>query len=231
VDVLSFDCYGTLIDWEHGLWEATAAWRTRTGLDWPRDRLLEAYGTAETAIEAAQPQLRYPDVLREALAVLGQQVAAPPTRDELERFGASVADWPAFDDSPAALAALGGRHRLVILSNIDRASFAASNARLGVTFDAIITAEDVGAYKPDRRGFDRLLQTVRDLGSTPDRLLHVAQSLYHDHVPAKALGLRTCWIDRRRGQPGWGATPPPPAEVSPDLVFGSLEELAATLAS
>src|SRR6202040_32847 len=114
-----------------------------------------------------------------------------------DRLATSVADWPAFPDSPGALAALSSRYKLIILSNVDRRSFAGSNARLGVTFDAIVTAEDVGSYKPSLRNFEALLQTVRRLGVGDGRLLHVAQSLFHDHVPAQSLGLRTAWIDRR----------------------------------
>jgi putative hydrolase of the HAD superfamily len=138
-----------------------------------------------------------------------------------------VPDWPAFDDSPAALAALGRRFKLIILSNVDRASFAGSNRRLGVRFDSVLTAQDIGSYKPSAQNFDALLAEAGRLGVTEDKLLHAAQSLFHDHVPAKRAGLATVWINRRQGRPGWGATPAPPAEITPDWEFPSMAAFAA----
>lgn len=126
-----------------------------------------------------------------------------------------------------ALAYLQGFYRLVILSNVDRASFARSNARLGVTFDAIYTAEDIGSYKPDPRNFRHMLDRLADYGHRPDAILHVAQSLFHDHGPAKGCGLASAWIDRRQGSEGWGATPPPEAGAHYDFRFASLAELEA----
>jgi FMN phosphatase YigB (HAD superfamily) len=113
---------------------------------------------------------------------------------------------------------------------VDRASFAASNRRLGVTFTTIVTAEDVGSYKPSPRNFEALLAEVNRLGIEDKRLLHVAQSLFHDHVPAKAFGLPTVWINRRHDRPGWGATPEPPAGVTPDWEFPSMRAFAAAAA-
>jgi len=126
----------------------------------------------------------------------------------------------------AWLRRLSRRYRLIILSNVDRASFAGSNERLGVTFSGIVTAEDVGSYKPSPRNFEALLREAARLGVAEGRLLHVAQSLFHDHVPAKAAGLPTVWIDRRKNAAGWGATPAPPTDVTPDLTFTSMQELA-----
>ena len=114
----------------------------------------------------------------------------------------------------------------IILSNVDRVSFAASNERLGVTFDAVVTAEDVGSYKPDRRNFDALLGALGPLGVDRSELLHVAQSLYHDHEPARELGLPSVWIDRRHAAGGTGATPPPAAAVAPTWRFESLAAFA-----
>ncbi|MEO7118953.1 MAG: haloacid dehalogenase type II [Candidatus Limnocylindrales bacterium] len=225
-DALSFDCYGTLIDWEQGIWAATAEWRTRTGVSIERDALLEAHGALESAAEAANPSMRYPDILGLVMAGLGQRFGSPATADESTRFGASVPDWPAFPDSVDALRRLGERYRLIILSNVDRDSFVASNARLGVTFDAILTAQDIGSYKPDPRNFVALLAGASTLGVREGSLLHVAQSLYHDHVPAKSAGLATVWIDRRHDSAGPGATPEPPTFVSPDLIFESMAAFA-----
>ena len=142
-------------------------------------------------------------------------------------FGASVGRWPAFADSAEALARLHRRFRLVILSNVDRASFAASNHHLGVEFDLVLTAEDVGAYKPSPRSFPALLEGISSIGVSRDELLHVAQSLYHDHEPARAVGLPSVWIDRRHDREGFGATPAPRADdVAPDWTFPSMAAFA-----
>jgi putative hydrolase of the HAD superfamily len=141
-----------------------------------------------------------------------------------------VPDWPAFDDSHNALIRLGERFKLIVLSNVDRASFAGSQARLGVEFTSVLTAQDVGSYKPAPRNFEALVAETRRLGVADGKLLHVAQSLFHDHVPAKLAGLSTAWINRRHDRPGWGATPPPRAEVKPDWEFRSMAALAAAAA-
>ncbi len=147
--------------------------------------------------------------------------------DELaEEIGGSVPEWPAFPDSVEALRRLKRRYRLIILSNVDRKSLAGSTRRLGIEFDAVLTAEDIGSYKPDPRNFEALLAKIEEMGIAQDRLLHVAQSLFHDHVPAKAAGLATAWIDRRAGKPGAGATPIPENAPEPDWRFTSLAEFA-----
>jgi 2-haloalkanoic acid dehalogenase type II len=157
---------------------------------------------------------------------LGTQLGVPVSDQEAESLAVSVPDWPAFPDSASALERLSRRYRLIILSNVDRKSFAGSNKRLGVTFTSILTAEDIGSYKPSPRNFEALAREVRRLGVADGRLLHVAQSLFHDHVPAKAAGLPTVWINRRHANPGWGATPQPPAGVTPDWTFTSMAALA-----
>jgi len=114
---------------------------------------------------------------------------------------------------------------------VDRASFAGSNARLGADFTSIITAQDVGSYKPSPRNFEALASEAARLGIRPGGLLHVAQSLFHDHVPAKRAGLPTVWIHRRHARSGWGATPQPPAPVTPDWEFPSMAAFAAAVES
>ncbi|HEY7625680.1 MAG TPA: HAD family hydrolase, partial [Ilumatobacteraceae bacterium] len=141
-------------------------------------------------------------------------------------FGSSVKDWPAFPDSSEALQRLARRFKLIILSNIDRRSFSASRELLGVHFDAVITAEDVGSYKPRRGHFDRLFEELEKLGVPRERLVHVAESLFHDHQPAAALGLPSVWIHRRHGKGGTGATAEPSSEVSPTWRFTSMAEFA-----
>lgn len=225
-EALSFDCYGTLIDWEHGLREGLQKVAEMRSPSPDVDALLESYADAEAEVEQTNPGMLYPHVIAESVARAGNAhgIAVPPELG-LE-IGASVPDWPAFSDSANALGRLSQRCKLIILSNVDRSSFAASNKRLGITFDAILTAEEVGSYKPDPRNFEALLKRVREMGIAQDKLLHVAQSLFHDHVPAKAAGLTTVWIDRRGGRPGYGATPIPANVVQPDWTFPSMAAFA-----
>ena len=230
-EALSFDCYGTLIDWEAGLSAVLVPWARGQRLDLSAEQLLTAYSSGEAAVEAERPADRYPDVLARSLRRLGRQLGATVTAADAARLGGSVPDWPAFPDSPAALAALSQRFPLIILSNVDRASFAGSNRRLGVAFSSVLTAEDIGSYKPAQRNFDALTTEAGRLGIRPGGLLHVAQSLFHDHVPAKRAGLRTVWINRRHADPGWGATPEPAAPVTPDWEFPSMAALAAAVAA
>ena len=202
-DVLTFDCYGTLIDWETGLLRAFVA----AGLQ--GEGLLERYGEHEAELEAGAYR-RYREVVAEAFVRCGGASAQAPA------FADSVGDWPPFADSPAALARLKERFRLGVITNSDDDLFARSAARLGVEFDWVVTAEQVGAYKPDERPF---LTAFERIGLPRERILHVAQSLFHDHVTAQRLGLRTVWIDRRRGT-GGGATPE--TEAAPDATFEDL---------
>ena len=230
-EAMSFDCYGTLIDWEAGLSAVLTPWARAHGLDLTGEQLLTEYSAVEAAVEADRPADPYPDVLARSMRLLGERLGADVTGEQASRLARSVPDWPAFPDSRDALAALSKRVKLIILSNVDRASFAGSNARLGVEFTSIITAQDVGSYKPSQRNFDALLSGAARLGIAPGRLLHVAQSLFHDHVPAKRAGLPTVWINRRHARPGWGATPAPPAPVTPDWEFPSMAAFAAAAAA
>jgi len=230
-EALSFDCYGTLIDWEAGLATALRPWARAAGLSLDDEELLAAFSRHEGRAEKAHPEDLYPAILAEALRGMGAELGAPVTEADAARLAGSVPDWPAFSDSPAALAALAARYQLIILSNVDRGSFAGSAKRLGVAFSGVLTAEDIGSYKPARRNFDALLAEARRLGVGEGKLLHVAQSLFHDHLPAKRAGLPTVWINRRRGRTGWGATPPPEADVAPDWEFGSMAEFAAAAAA
>jgi 2-haloalkanoic acid dehalogenase type II len=220
--VLTFDCYGTLIDWERGLLAALRPFLDRHGKQIDDDAVLEAFGAAESACEAATPSKLYPEILADSLRALCAQWGITPDPADLQRFGASVGDWPAFADSADALRYLKQHYKLVILSNVDRDSFAKSNKKLGVTFDAICTAQDIGSYKPSPRNFEYAIKRVAELGFAKDAVLHTAQSLFHDHAPARALGLRSIWINRRQGKTGGGATPP--ATAKPDFTVGSMAE-------
>jgi putative hydrolase of the HAD superfamily len=223
---LSFDCYGTLIDWERGIAAVLAPWAREQGLDVSDEQLLLAYADSEAAVERETPSALYPDVLAMAFRRTGEKLDTPVSDAWAQRFGDSVPEWPAFPDSADALARLGRNYKLIILSNVHRAGFAASNQRLHGDFAAIITAEDVGAYKPAENHFRALDATLADLGVDRRALLHVAQSLFHDHVPAKREGLRSVWVNRRHDRPGWGATPQPTEEWAFDLEFKSMAELA-----
>ena len=215
---LSFDCYGTLIDWETGIVEALRPWTSRHGID--DETLLSAFAAHETVVESEHPAMRYPGVLTATLQRVAGELGVDVTGEEQRAFGASVPNWPAFPDSTDALTQLHERFRLIILSNIDRTSFAASARRLGIEFDLVITAEDVGSYKPSPANFAALLDATAGT-----ELLHVAQSLYHDHEPAKAAGLPTVWIDRRHDRTGTGATPTA-GPVAPDWRFPSMAAFA-----
>jgi 2-haloacid dehalogenase len=234
-DVLSFDCYGTLIDWETGIWDALQPliWSNRRS-DLNRPQVLQAFGRHEARQEATTPGLRYPDLLARVHRVLAEECGLETDEELDQAFGDSVSAWPAFPDSATALRFLSTRFKLVILSNVDRAGFAASNRKLGVDFDAVYTAEDIGSYKPDPANFEYLLTHLEmDLGLGSPDVLHTAQSLYHDHVPAIRQGLATAWIDRQRLSDGgtWGAT----AEVAERPItayrFFSMAELASAVAA
>lgn len=226
-EVLSFDCYGTLIDWESGILAALQPLLDRAAAPPAGDGVLEAYARAESAREIREPNARYSELLRGVCADLAREWGVEGIDAECAAFAGSVGDWPAFPDSAPALKRLQRSFRLVVLSNVDRVSFAGSRTRLGIEFDAVYTAEEIGSYKPDPRNFEYLIERVRsELGHEPSRILHVAQSLYHDHAPASRAGLATAWIDRRHGRPGSGATPLPPPGTKTDFRFPSLEELA-----
>jgi 2-haloalkanoic acid dehalogenase type II len=224
---LTFDCYGTLIDWEAGILAALHPWAAAHRVGVEDEALLAAFGRAETRREADEPTAPYPRILAGVLEDLAAELGAAATPEEAAAFGDSVKDWPVFPDSPEALAYLKRHYKLVIVSNVDRASFRHSNARLGVTFDAVVTADDAGAYKPAHNHFRLALAQLADMGVPRDRVLHVAQSQYHDHVPAQQLGLRTMWVNRRaaHGQDG-GATPAAPVPVAPDGEVPTLAALA-----
>lgn len=223
---LSFDCYGTLIDWEAGIAAVLSPWAREQGLDLRDEDLLLAYADNEAAVERETPDALYFEVLANAFRRTGEELGRPVSDEWAQRLADSVPRWPAFPDSADALARLREHYELIILSNVHRAGFAGSNEQLRGDFAAIITAQDVGAYKPADNHFRALDKTLVDLGVARTELLHVAQSLFHDHVPAKKEGLRSVWIDRRHDRPGWGATPEPDDEFSYDAVFTSMGELA-----
>ena len=233
--VLSFDCYGTLIDWETGIWDALQPLIRASGRnDLQRAELLAGFGRHESRLESESPATAYPHILKGVHRALAEEFGMPSHPELDQAFGESLPAWPAFADSAPALRALKRRYRLVILSNVHRAGFAASARKLGVDFDAVYTAEDIGSYKPDPANFHYLLRRLEaDFGIARERVLHTAQSLYHDHRPARDLGLATAWIDRQRlSRSGeWGTTAPVADRPEPDYLFFSMEELARAAAA
>ena len=223
---LTFDCYGTLIDWESGIYAALQPLVAKTGTAMSRDAVLETFAKYESAQEHETPAMIYSELLALVHARIAKEWRVAPDAATDRAFGASVPDWPAFPDSAEALAYLKQHYTLVILSNVDRTSFAGSNKRLGVTFDAVYTAQDIGSYKPDLRNFHYLLAKLAERGIKPGAILHTAQSLFHDHAPAKQVGLASCWIDRRHDAAGWGATRPPPETARYEFRFTRLGAMA-----
>jgi 2-haloacid dehalogenase len=224
---LTFDCYGTLVDWETGMYAALQPLWSRASGKPSREDVLKLHAQYESTQELQTPTMRYSQLLAIVYKRLAEALAVTASWSECEAYGRSVRNWPAFPDSAEALAYLKKHYKLVILSNVDNESFSVSNARLGVTFDAIITAEDVGSYKPSQRNFTYMLETLAGLGIEKGKILHTAESLFHDHKPANEIGLRTCWIHRRHAQGGFGATRDPGGMPQIDFRFTSLGEMAA----
>ena len=231
--VLTFDCYGTLIDWESGIWDALQPLLQANAADHiTRTIALEAFAETESAEQAAHPGTLYPEILKAVHEKLASRFDLK-TSETLDRsFGASVPHWPAFPDTADALRLLKKKFKLVILSNVNRDGFKASNRKLGVTFDAIYTAEDIGSYKSDPANFDYMLKHLAaDQGIEAEDILHTAQSLFHDHVEAKRAGLACAWIDRQGlGDGGhWGATAKVETKPSVDFRFPTLMAMAEAI--
>lgn len=225
--ILSFDCYGTLIDWEAGFAAVLVPWAQQVGLDVDEEALLLAYADNEAAIEREAPGMLYPLVIAKAFRRTGADLGRAVDDEWAQRMRDSVPNWPAFDDSAEALRRLRAHYDLVILSNVHRDGFAASNERLGGgEFRWIITAQDVGAYKPADPHFEEFERRLSDAGVGSREVLHVAQSLFHDHVPAKRRGLDSVWINRRHARPGWGATPQPSQGFGYRAEFDSMAAFA-----
>ncbi|KAF1022883.1 MAG: hypothetical protein GAK30_00822 [Paracidovorax wautersii] len=226
--VLAFDTYGTLIDWETGIYQSLLPLIEQAGLQaHPRDAILETFARHEADQQTQTPDMVYMQLLAVVYHRLAREWGVQVSAEAANTFGASVPDWPEFTDSPHALQYLKRHFRIVTLTNCDRLSYRGSNLRLRVAFDGIYTAQDIGSYKPNPRNFDYLLQRLQDdFGLGPGDVLHTAQSLFHDHAPANAFGLASAWIDRRHANEGWGATLPPAGSPRWDFRFDSLLAMA-----
>ena len=219
-EVLTFDCYGTLIDWEAGILAALRPLLETHGVRPADEDILGLFGAIESDVQAGA-FLPYAEVLRRVLERMAGRLGVALRGGERDALVESIGRWPPFPDTADALAALQGRYRLGVLSNVDDDLFARTAPHLGVEMDHVITALQVRSYKPAPAHWQRMLERT---GATKDRVLHVAQSLFHDIAPARALGFGTVWVNRRAGRAGSGATPP--SAVRPDLEVPDLATLA-----
>lgn len=222
---LTFDCYGTLIDWESGMIHGLAPLTDKVSGRLSRNRILEAHARHESSQQAWTPARPYSDLLAIVYKRLAEEWGVAVTRAECLAYGQSVKNWPAFADSVQALQYLKQHYKLMILSNVDNESFQASNERLQVAFDAIYTAEDVGSYKPSDRNFNYMFDKLKSLGVNKGEILHTAESMFHDHGPANRHGLASCWIYRRHADEGFGATMDPGDLPTVDFQFNSMADL------
>jgi 2-haloacid dehalogenase len=218
---ISFDCYGTLIEWEAGILPTLRGLLAAHGQSHPDATLLELYGEFEADAERG-PYQTYRNVLESVVRRFGETYSFTPTPAQVRALHESIPAWPPFPDTVAALQQLRTRYRLAIISNIDDDLFAQTRPRLGVEFDAVITAQQARSYKPSDNNFQL---AIRALGIEPDRLLHAGQSIYHDVIPAQSLGISAVWVNRRSARPGVGAVRP--AAGRPDLEVPDLATLAA----
>ncbi len=230
---LTFDCYGTMIDWESGIWDALQPLISANNRDdITREVGLNAFARIETAQELATPAMLYPELLSNVHKTIADEFGMQSSDAQDQAFGSSVPHWPAFPDSADALRLLKKHFKLVILSNVNVDGFAQSNKKLGVEFDAVYTAENVGSYKPNAANFDYLLSNIKsDLGIEPNQILHTAQSLHHDHVPATLAGLHKAWIDRQglANSDNWGATAVVENRPDVDFTFSTLMDMAQSI--
>lgn len=222
---LTFDVYGTLIDWESGMVAGLKPLTDRVSRSLTRDEILEAHAHYESTTQRWTPAKRYSELLPVVYRRLAEEWGVAADWEECLVYGRSVEHWPAFPDSAEALAYLKQHYRLYVLTNCDNASFAHSNAKLGVDFDGAYTAEDIGSYKPDPRNFEFMLETLARVGIGKGEVLHTAESLFHDHGPANRHGLANCWIYRRHDKEGFGATMDPGELPRTDFRFTSMAEL------
>jgi 2-haloacid dehalogenase len=223
-EILTFDCYGTLINWEEGILRCLHRILAAYGKHTNDATILRLYGDFEARAEQGEFRC-YRDVLRSVVRQFGEQLGFVPTEQEARSLPESVKDWKPWPDTVDALGALKKTFRLTIISNVDDDLFAATQPQLGVVFDQIVTAQQALAYKPSLKIFELALSRM---GASPDRVLHVGQSVYHDVIPAQKLGLATVWVNRPSARGGVGAVKA--AEGRPDLEVSSLAQLAALCA-
>jgi 2-haloacid dehalogenase len=222
---ISFDCYGTLIDWEAGILPTMRRLLANHGKDLADDRILELYGEFEAQAESGEYQ-SYKSVLRSVVRAFAERFGFEASSEEIDSLAESVVRWPPFADTVVALKKLHEHFKLVIISNIDDNLFAETRKHLGIDFDQVITAEQAHSYKPSTNNFQIAL---RKCGLMSNELLHAGQSIYHDVIPARALGITTVWVNRRSARPGIGAVRTATGALSertPDIEVPDLATLA-----
>ena len=226
---LTFDCYGTLIDWDTGIGLWLEGWAATKGIAADRDSLMEDFAEAQR-IEQATPVFQpYRTVVAKALAALARAADVTVSEGELEEFSASVATWAPFADSVPALEELKRQGRVLgVISNVDNDLFAGTQALLGNPFDDVVTAEDVQSYKPRLAHFHAIGNKLAERCIGEDAILHVARSKFHDIETGNALGWSNCWVNRRHGEKSRGVGLPSNAE--PTWQVTSMAEVVALLA-
>jgi 2-haloacid dehalogenase len=225
IQLITFDCYGTLIDWETGMLSAMRPLFARNGRSISDVQLLEHYGEVELELESG-PYLVYAQVLSRAVQEVGSRLGVNITADEGRAFADSLTQWEPFPDTVAGLQKLAQRFRLGIISNVDDDLFSVTRLKLQAPFDLVVTAQQVESYKPSLKNFQ---EALRRSGVRKDQILHAGQSVYHDIIPANSLGIKNVWVNRPSRRPGAGATKP--AVAQPTAEVSSLAELAELLAA
>lgn len=225
--ILAFDVYGTLIDWESGIVNALKPLTDRVLIDLDRNGILNAHAQYESTAQQFSPSKKYSELLATVYRRLAEHWQVSVHWEECLSYGQSIPQWPAFDDSAEALGYLKQHFQLAVLTNTDNLSFSGSSTHLGVAFDSVMTAEDIGSYKPDDRNFEYMLKTLAQRGIAKEEILHVAESMFHDHQPANRHDLANCWIYRRYDQEGFGATMDPGKMPTVNFTFNSMADLVA----
>ena len=223
--VLSLDVYGTLIDWEKGILSSLKPLTDQMRQKLSSDHILEAHAYHESELQRWAPSTRYSELLAVVYKRLAEEWGVDVSFHECQAYGLSVGHWPAFDDSVEALRYLKKHFKIVVLSNIDNESFHGSSPKLGISFDAVYTAQDIGSYKPSNRNFKYMLKMLERSGVQKTDILHVAESMFHDHAPANKNGISNCRIFRRYDKKGFGATMDPGQMPTYNFVFHSLYDL------
>ncbi len=226
-DAITFDVYGTLVDWEPSIIAYLRLWAERKGVVATDVELLMCFDRARAAIQKERPAHLYPNILRRCFDRISSEFCVTVDSDDRETFALSPHQWPVFPDSRAGLKRLQVGAKIGALSNIDNASLKSSCAKLDFVFDVVVTAERIGAYKPDHKHFETAIADLTAIGISRERILHVGQSLRADVAPANELGLKCAWINRPHrllGLSGEGA-----AEARPDLTVASMDEFVAAI--
>jgi 2-haloalkanoic acid dehalogenase type II len=226
--MLSFDTYGTLIDWESGIFNGLQPLLDKLPLKLSRDEVLELFAEYEMQQQAEHPQQLYSALLADVARSIARKWQIRISDEEAVEFGRSVKHWPEFSDSAESLKYLRQHYLMATVTNCDRISYMGSNARLEIEWDGLYTAQDIGCYKPNLRNFDYMFERARrDFRILPQQILHVAQSLTHDMLPATQMGMTKVWINRRHDVDGHGATAPPQGEYTIEWEFNSMADFVA----